>query len=547
VGSAAPSRVEVESRAEEVTLFEDRAEVLRRAEVALPPGLSTVVVRGVGLTIHDETLLVSVSERSDGSGGDGAPAARVIAARVVRAVQRSEAAGAEEVAALERTWIDAERRRLDGERAVNRAEAEVERAVALADRYWDALERAPRGMRDDHARWSAGHAELVAARTRALAAAGAARRALREAARASAQAAARLAAARAITPRFEATVEAQVDVGGDPGAAPRALALQLTYRVAAALWRPEHEARLLTDGNGGPRLQWRMMATIWQRTGERWSDVRCRLSTARPAQTADPPLLDEDRLTLRRREEAKIQVELREQAVSLAGLDRGARQVEEMPGVDDGGEPLTLATARPVTLISDGRPARVEIALGNAGAGATPPTMIELPCTVELVAWPERGQAAHLRATATWPGPHPLLAGPVRLGRDRAMVGRASVRFVGAGEPFELGFGPDDAVRVRRRVDDERERGMLGGQTLERTVTLFVSNVGGAPRRVALVERIPVSEISDLKIELTKNGGGTLDARDGFVRLELDVAPGGTLERTVAWRIEAGAKFNLPF
>jgi uncharacterized protein (TIGR02231 family) len=544
------ARVEVESRAEEVTLFEDRAEVVRRAEVRLAPGLTTIVVRGIGLTVHDESLLVAVAGADGDGDGDGAAAARVIAARVVRAVRRSEAAGAEEVAALERAWIAAERRRLDGERAVNRAEAEVARVAALGERLWDSLARAPRGLREDGAGWSSAHGELVAARTRALAAAAAARRTLRDAVRASEQAGARLAAARAITPRFEATVETQVDVGGGE---PRELALVLTYRVAAALWRPEHEARLLTDGDGGPRLRWRTMATIWQRTGERWTDVRCRLSTARPAQTAEPPLLDDDRLWLKRREEKQIAVEIREQAVALAGLDRGARKADEMPGVDDGGEPLTLTTARPVTLVSDGRPARVEIALQPAspsaewGGGGQPATVVEIPCTVELVAWPERGQAAHLRATATWPGPYPLLAGPVRLGRDRAMVGRASVQFVGAGEPFELGFGPDDTLRVRRRVDDERDRGVLGGQKLDRTVTLFVSNVGGAPRRLALVERIPVSEISDIKIELTKNGGGALDARDGFVRLELEVAPGGTVERTLAWRIEAGSKFHLPF
>jgi uncharacterized protein (TIGR02231 family) len=522
---AEPQRLEVDSRAEQVTLFEDRAEVVRRAEAELAPGLTTVVIRGVGLTIHDESLLVSIA-------ADGGDRARVIAARVVRAVQRTEAAGAEEVAALERTCLEAQRRRLDCERALNRAQAEVGRAVALGERFWDALARVPRGLRDDGAPFADAHRELAEARTKALASADAARRALREARRAASQAEARLAAARAITPRFEATIEAQVDLGAD---ARRTVALQLTYRVAAALWRPEHEARLLTDGASGPRIVWRTMATVWQRTGERWDDVRCRLSTARPAQTADPPLLDEDRLSLKRREDNKIAVEIREQTVALAGLDRGARKADDMPGVDDGGEPLTLSAARPVTLVSDGRPARVEIAER------------EIPCTVELVAWPERGQAAHLRATATWPGPHPLLAGPVRLGRDRAIVGRASVQFVGAGEPFELGFGPDDSLRVRRRVDDQRDRGLLGGQKLDRTVTLFVSNLGGAPRRLALVERVPVSEIGDIKIELTKNPGGTLDARDGFLRLELDVAPGGTVERTVAWRIEAGAKYQLPF
>ena len=71
-----------------------------------------------------------------------------------------------------------------------------------------------------------------------------------------------------------------------------------------------------------------------------------------------------------------------------------------MPGVDDGGEPLTFEANRPVQILSTGQPVRIEIA------------QVTMPAQVERVVFPERGMAAHLRATATLSGPRPLW--PVR-------------------------------------------------------------------------------------------------------------------------------------
>jgi len=68
-----------------------------------------------------------------------------------------------------------------------------------------------------------------------------------------------------------------------------------------------------------------------------------------------------------------------------------------------------------------------------------------MPCAMPRFRWPV-GQAGS-----------GVLAGPVLLVRGTELVGRGRVRFVAKGEPFELGFGVDDGIRVRRQVADERE------------------------------------------------------------------------------------------
>jgi uncharacterized protein (TIGR02231 family) len=513
-----PARVAAVSSVEKVTLFEDRAEVTRRAKAALPAGTSWVAIGGVTALVDDTSLATTIAGER----------ARVVATRIVRQVREERAAGDEEVSRAEADERAAVRRRIEAERAVVRAASAESRADALAERWLESTARA--GGSDGTQALGDAWGAIDGALVNALDASSAARSELEKAQHDERRASLRLVQARTITPRFDAVVEVQV-IARDA----HECEIELSYRTPCALWRPEHVARL--DGDS---LTIATMATVWQRTGEEWRGVSCRFSTARPTHAASAPLLADDVVAMRKKsdqERRTVAVEARDQTVALAGLDRGVRAVEEMPGVEDGGEPLTFDAQAPVTLPSDGQPVRV--AIGERS----------LRAAVELVAFPERAEAAHLRATATLTGGTPLLAAPVRLVRGRSLVGRGRVGFVAAGDPFELGFGPDDGVRVRRRVDERRETAALTGtQRIDRTVHLFFSNLGGDAKKLLTCERIPVSEIGDVTIKITQPiPGASFDERDGFLRFTVELAPRATREIVFAWRIEAAAKVQLPF
>ncbi|MSP58799.1 MAG: mucoidy inhibitor MuiA family protein [Myxococcales bacterium] len=529
------------SEATTVTLFEDRAEVVRRARGGVPAGVSWLAISGVSAVIDDPSLVTRV----DGQAGEAG--ARVIAARVVRRVRVEPAAAEGEIDAAEVDLKAACRRAREAELTLARASSDEERSSDLAERLAEGLLGTPRGG-EAIARWRAAHHSLDGAHTRALDGAAAAKAELEEARLDLARAELRRTEARAVHPRHEALVEVQIEA---PAAGP--VAIELTYRTPCALWRPEHLARLVphSDGNGHD-LVLLTLATAWQRTGEDWSGIACRFSTARPAHAASPPLLTDDLLTTRKKSDAErrtVAVDAREQSIALTGVAGGARAVDEMPGVEDGGEPLWFDAPGPVTLPSDGRPLRVE--LGE----------VTLPCQVGLFAWPELGEAAHLRATALLTsstasaelsrreprltGDGPLLAGPVRVARGGALCGRGKVGFIGQGEPLELGFGVDDGIRIRRRVDEKRDTTpVIGTQKITRTVKLYLGNLSGVAKRVTVVERVPVSEIGEVTIELIAAGGARLD-RDGFARFEVELQPRETRELSLQYRIEAAARVQL--
>lgn len=517
-----------ESVATRVTLFEDRAEVQRSVEVVAPREHFWVRVSGLGVALDDASLVASVR----GEGG------RVVGHEVQRVVRDvyvlDEAARAE----AERAH-DAAR---DGHaQAEARCEALRREAgwIGQAIEAWFAgVAAVPRGGEGapgaGASQWAEALAALEAEMKRVNEALAAQLRALDAAARQLSQAVAAWRVACRQVPRVEATLVLQV--AGDLG---KTLLIEMSYRTPCALWRPEHLARLVTR-DGAPVIAFESWATVWQSTGERWDDVALRFSTARPAQSATPPLETDDVLRTRRKTEAErqnIQVSLREQTVAVAGLDRGARVVDEMPGVDDGGEALWFAPEGAARVPSDGAPHRVLL------------QRFELPCVLERVAMPEKGETVHLRATATLRGVStPLLAGPVQVAREATLVGRGRVDFVARGEPFELGFGVEDGVRVRRRVEDKREvTVVMGTQKLVRTVKVTLSNLSDEARTVLVVERFPVSELDEVRVFAPTDPGWSFEARDGLARAAVTLEPRATHALSLTWRLEASNKVQLPF
>ena len=186
-------------------------------------------------------------------------------------------------------------------------------------------------------------------------------------------------------------------------------------------------------------------------------------------------------------------------------------------------------------LPSNGQPVRVEVA------------RILLPARVSRVAYPEIAFTAHYRATLELSAPQPLLAGPARLARDQSLVGRSRLGFAAPGQAFEVGFGPDDAVRIRRRRTEKRDRvPVIGTQKIVREVTVFLSNLSDESRILDVVERVPVSEVQAVEIKLLDTEGWDLDAKDGFLSASIDLGPRQTLERSFKYEIRAGSDVVLP-
>ncbi len=485
-----------QTRVEEVTLSEDRAHVVRRGKAMLPAGVGQLVVEGVAPVLADKTLRVTVAGARVG---------------VVKVERRRELVIPEQKARTEVQALDAELEKLGREAGMLAAQVRrLETEVGLAE---EGARRVLAELAEDAAR---GDLPADASRLAAAFEAGEkrARAALVEARETSGDVVdtlARLRARRAAkgAERSETRASVLVTVSAD-----RAGEADVTveYVVPGACWRPQHTAIL------GERVRVETDACVWQATGEAWEDVRLRVSTERPSLGTSPPRLADDRLQVQRKAEV-LRVEARDQDVQTAGLGGRAR----VPGIDDGGEVRVIEAARRATVPSDGRPHRVRLGAFDADV------------TTSVVAMPEIAAAAVLRGVTSNAGTLPVLAGPVDLVRGGGFAGRAKVGFVAPGERFELGWGPDPHLRVRREASAvDEEPGLLPSSWIGRRheVRVTLSNLDSTPRSVEVVERVPVSEVEKVQIDVDEKHTSPRarpDA-DGFVRWTVELPPRGHAE-----------------
>lgn len=514
-----------------VTVFEDRAEVMRQATLSLPAGPQKLCIEGLtplvvdrlvsawfepppGAAAHIEDIHIQRRWVAVGEQPDDSVASRLrgLADQIQGAEQALEEARQRYTRALQqRTAVESLLRRYT--RQVGRA---LWTEQGDPDRWSSAVERLSAGLSEADVR-------LHEARKEQWAAEEAVER-LRD-----------LVDGRRQQEQVMVT-DVTLQISGDGGDLP----LSLSSVVPCALWRPAHEAHLTGVGQTspiaspgeGPRVAWQMFATVWQCTGEDWRDVELILSTARPGVGARLPDLRPDPLYLRTKspeEQRTVVVAHRTQAVE--------RDTSAVPGVDDGGEIRTLTPTGTVSVPSDGRPHR--IAVGG----------FEQAAEVALVARPE--VAAHVYLTSRLANPlgGPLLAGPVALLRDGAYVGTGDIGYIGGGETFDLSFGSDDRFTVRYDQRRHTEDRMIARNRRHFVQHVALSFTGAEATPVVVTLRMPVSELKQVRVvpsEAWCSQGRPEPDADGLVTLPLHLHPGSDKEITLGFHFETSGSVSLP-
>ncbi len=487
-----------------VTLLEDRAQVTRRGSVRVAAGQNRLVVQGVAPVLQDVSLRAEVLTGK----------ARVADVRLRRALRIRTADKPEVARELEERLraLQREREQVLQDQALARARFErISQMLGLGayelpeDAGWgmgtasqwqdsfDSLFRKARQLRES-ALQATFTAERLAEEISAV---------LRQ----------RQALSR-VDHQLVSWLEADVlaEAAGE-------VEVRIDYVVPNALWRPLHTARLVE----GRRVRFASSAAVWQDTGEDWKDVDLQFSTARSSLGIEPPVLQQDLLNAKKKSETVV-VQARQVQVQKAGLGSApggpaaTPSTVDLPGVDDGGETRNLKAAGKSSIPADGRP------------NVIPLFTFEDEAQAELVSFPELEPKAFLRAVTRNTSTSPVLAGPVELLQENGFVGWTQTLFVAPQEKFELSFGPDDAIRVQREERKQSEVNMVSKWTeLTTHRVLYLSNLSGEARTVSVTERLPVSEIEHVKIELDRektSGTPVLDA-NGFCTWKVEVPANG--------------------
>lgn len=533
-----PRRLDLATRPQAVTVFPAQAAVTRAGRIELPAGDSILVIGDI------PTGLVADSVTARGQ----ATATVAIGAVELRQASFDPASTNQRRAAIE-TAI----------RAVEDGIAEVDVRLAafagqsaliqrLATGFVEAQQRRPGPgeptprLAEDPAAWQA----ALAATGRAMADAGeGTRRARLERRGLEERRAALQAELQGLGARPRGAMEIAVSVSAERATT---LDLSVTYQVNGAAWRPVYEARL---DSGAGRLALRQEAVVRQTTGEDWRDVALTLSTARPAQGAQPPALNPWRIALvdpaaLARERAMpappAPASMAQQGRIAGGApggdrDEPAREVRAVAAtVASAGFAVEYGIPGRASVLADGSERRVRIADQEANA------------TLSARAVPRLDRRAFLQARFANPATTPSLPGQASLYLDGVFVGRVALAMLRPQEEITLAFGADDRIRVTYEPQAARranEGGLLTGRTQTRTAEALMTlrSFHTRPIEVTVLDQIPVSGDADLTVAMTADPQPTardFEDRPGVLAWTLTIAPNA--ER----RIRLGTTITAP-
>jgi uncharacterized protein (TIGR02231 family) len=314
----------------------------------------------------------------------------------------------------------------------------------------------------------------------------------------------------------------------------RAGRLVLAYQVSRAGWKPAYRASL--DSNAST-VELDRMATISQKTGEDWGNVKMRLSTGQPNLSVAAPNPSSWLLNYQPPQPPGAWVE--KMAVAAPAPPAPMAFARRAAPADDYVAPVletqgTFATeyevpAR-VNLASDGR----EISVGLAKHA--------LPVKQRVQVAPRSSETAVVTAEA--PRPEGVwLAGQVQLQRDGSYAG-AQYWDPQASERFVFSFGRDPLIRVvvEHRNEKSGQAGLFNRDNQRRIAdTYAVTSSHRQPIDILVLEPTPISQSDKVGVKVALSPEPSIrewEHRRGLVGWEKTLKPNETARFDVDYVID---------
>ncbi|AOG03015.1 hypothetical protein BSY19_4885 (plasmid) [Bosea sp. RAC05] len=316
---------------------------------------------------------------------------------------------------------------------------------------------------------------------------------------------------------------------------------RVSYKVGSARWSAAYDAKLVSaTAKEAASLQLARRARISQATGEDWTDVALSVSTIQTQRRTSVP--DVGTLV------ARVAEPPRPAPMPRPGMPTAPMQEFGGAGLADM-RMSVAATEQQATVETAGYsvvfevPGRVSIA-GDASNRTILLKQTALTPAVSLQTAPSLDPAAYIEATFTAPDEAPLFPGPVTLTRDSQMIGQGQIPLTAPGAQVKLGFGIDDRIQVTYAPLSRKEEGpgIMGSTRSDtREFKATIRNLRQTPVAMTVVDRLPVSEQSNVEIErlstMTPGSEPVSEEKRGVIAWKFDIPANGEKEVRTGYRL----------
>ena len=318
---------------------------------------------------------------------------------------------------------------------------------------------------------------------------------------------------------------------------PGALSLTVSYVVSGAGWSPRYDVRIV-----GAALELGYLASVYQNTGEDWSDVALTLSTAQPALSLrvpelDPwPIMPPPPMAPVPQPAAKAagapaarMAFAASQSADLEMLSAPAPLAVEAAEVHDTGASVSFKLPSRADVPGGGSPRIVTIA------------ELSLEPRWDYAAAPRRTPAAFRRARLVNQTAYTWLAGPISLFEGDTYLGPSTLELTARGQEAELFLGVDDRVRIEvEPTQRDVEKTLLGDKRrLRFGIRYTLENLQKTPVSLQVRDHIPLPRHEQIAVKLeTAEPRPTKQDDLGLLTWDLELAAGAKRDILLTFTVE---------
>lgn len=321
--------------------------------------------------------------------------------------------------------------------------------------------------------------------------------------------------------------------------------ISLKYIVTDAGWAPSYELRA-EDINLPIELKYR--AKVFNNTGVDWNDIKIKLSTADPSQSAAKPVLSAWNLDYT----AGMNYKKNYNSVAFSNSNSAEGYMQNAPVSMDkysaNGSSVKEQMVQPVkfeeiqvselsadfdiknnySIPSDSKPYIVDV------------TEYKLPATFQHYSAPKVVRDAFLLARITGWEDLDLVEGPANVYYGGTYIGQSYIYTRSVDDTLDLSLGRDNKVLVTRSKVKEYCNKKLFGSTVKETFAyeMVVKNNRKTPVQIDIQDQLPISTQSDILVESIETSKAELDPKTGQLTWSYNLQPGEVKKIALSFSIK---------
>lgn len=275
--------------------------------------------------------------------------------------------------------------------------------------------------------------------------------------------------------------------------------ITVTYIVPNVRWEASYDFSLNTEDN---TITMAYYGEITQHTGENWENVMVTLSSSVIEANIEIPKLYPVYLSgyeVKRSKELNIESEELEDGFFPEGVEEEAPKESEEEEkdlrvkVDKKGASSVFNIEKPYDIPSDGNGHKLLILSSNFIPKLNYETI------------PELMEYVYFKATIKNNTTLPLLPGKIFIYRNKSYMGKSSLKYIAQNENFDLSFGIDEDLRIKRVVFTDKNRtkqGITMKNTKELDIHFNLDSYKNEQTSVIVKEAIYKSKLKEVSVKI---------------------------------------------